>query len=374
MMGAMVRDHDGFAQDSRWRLSLRAVTLGFAILSGLVPLGNLARETTAWGFAPVASVSDQIQPKVVKIYGAGGVQRLESYQSGFFVSAEGHIVTVWSYVLDSDVITVVLHDGRRLEAKLLGADPGLELAVLKVEGTAFPHFPLSEVASTQVGAKVLAFSNIYGVAVGSEPVSVQHGIVSALTKLSGRRGVFETPYKGPVVVIDAITSNPGAAGGVLTNWQGQLIGMLGKELQDAANQTWFNYAIPIAELKGSIEKIMTGKFVAQANEDAAKLPAQPHTAESLGIQLVPDVVERTPPFVDRVTPGSPAALAGLRPDDLIVYLNERLVPSCRAFVQELAKIDRIDPVKFTILRNKELVETELMAPQGVSPTKPGGSQ
>ena len=56
---------------------------------------------------------------------------------------------------------------------------------------------------------MLAFSNLFGVATGDEPASVLHGIVAAKTRLEARRGVFDTPYKGPVYVVDAMTNNPG---------------------------------------------------------------------------------------------------------------------------------------------------------------------
>ena len=68
-------------------------------------------------------VIDQAQAKMVKIYGAGGFRSLEGYQSGMLISAQGHILTVLSHVLDTDYISVTLCDGRRFEAKLLGADP-----------------------------------------------------------------------------------------------------------------------------------------------------------------------------------------------------------------------------------------------------------
>ena len=87
------------------------------------------------------------QPKMVKVYGAGGLGGLEPYQSGFVISAAGHIATAWSYVLDTDYITVTLADGRRLEAKLVGADPRLELAILKVEADDVPHFDLAAAAT-----------------------------------------------------------------------------------------------------------------------------------------------------------------------------------------------------------------------------------
>jgi serine protease Do len=84
----------------------------------------------------------QTQPKIVKIFGAGGLRGLEAYQSGFLISGEGHILTVWSYVLDSDVVTVYLHDGRKLTAEVLGMDPRSEIAVLKIDVQNLPHFNL----------------------------------------------------------------------------------------------------------------------------------------------------------------------------------------------------------------------------------------
>ena len=81
-----------------------------------------------------------MQPKIVKIYGAGGFRGMEAYQSGMLISPEGHILTVFSHVLDTDYITAVLADGRRFEAKLLGADPRLEVAVLKIDAAGLALF------------------------------------------------------------------------------------------------------------------------------------------------------------------------------------------------------------------------------------------
>ena len=73
-----------------------------------------------------------VQPRVVKIFGAGGIKGLAAHGTGFFVSKEGHIATIWSHVLDADVVSVVLSDGRRFTARVLGAEPQLALAVLKL--------------------------------------------------------------------------------------------------------------------------------------------------------------------------------------------------------------------------------------------------
>lgn len=303
----------------------------------------------------------QVEPKIVKIYGAGGYRGLESYQSGFLISAQGHILTVFSYVLDTDYITATLNDGSRYDAKLLAADPRLELAVLKIEAKDLPHFNLKTAAGAAAGSRVLAFSNLFGVATGDEPASVQHGVISVRTHLNARRGTYETPYKGPVYVIDAMTNNPGAAGGALTDLEGRLLGMLGKELRSSASSTWLNYAVPIEEMRQTIDEILAGKYVRRSPDELDKKPKDAWSAARLGLVLVPDVLDRTPPFVDEVRPGSLAAEAGLEPDDLIVFIGDRLVASCKAVTNELEHIDRADPVKITVSRASDLVDVTLGA-------------
>jgi len=304
---------------------------------------------------PTETIADT-QAKVVKIYGAGGFKGLEAYQSGFLISADGFVLTAWSYVLDTDSITVTLHDGRKLEGKLIGADPRLEVAVLKIDATELPYFDLTQPAPTlSNGSRVLAFSNLFGVATGDEPVSVQHGSIAAKTILDARRGAFDTPYNGPVYVVDAMTNNPGAAGGALTNSAGALVAMLGKELRSSLTNTWLNYAIPIEELTATIEAIRAGKFLS-AEFPAENKPAEAFSVDLLGFVLVPDVLERTPPFIDTVRSNSIAAQLGLKPDDLVLFVNDRLVQSCKALVEELSRVDRADPLKVTIIRGQQLID------------------
>ena len=310
-----------------------------------------------------AAVIREVQPKIVKIYGAGGYRGLEPYQSGFLISPEGHVLTVWSYVLDTDYITATLDDGRKFEAKLLGADPRLEMALLKIEADNLPYFELADGVAAEAGARVLAFSNLFGVAAGDEPASVLHGIVAVKTRLEARRGVFETPYRGPVYVLDAMTNNPGAAGGALTDAHGRLLGMLGKELRNSLNGAWLNYAIPTAELAPTAAEIRAGKFVARSADDDRAKPEHALSAALLGLALVPDVLDRTPPYVDRVQPGSPAAAAGLRSDDLVLFVNNQLVQSRQNLEDELERIDQADKVRLTVIRDQKLIEVELGAPR-----------
>jgi serine protease Do len=306
-----------------------------------------------------ADVFIDVQPKVVKIYGAGGFRGMEPYQSGIVVSPTGHVLTALSHVLDTDYITVVLSDGRKFEAKLLGADPRLEIAVLKINASDLPCFDLANAAEGRPGENVLAFSNLFNVASGDEPASVQHGVISVIANLEARQGVYETPYRGRVYVLDVKTNNPGAAGGALVTHRGELLGMLGKELKNALNLTYLNYAIPVGELRSSVEAVKAGKLAARQTEDPRKKPSRSLELDMLGLALVPDVLERTPPYVEQVRAGSPAEKAGVRPDDLIVLMNDRLVQSCKFLKADLQYIDYQDPIKLTLLRGQELIEVTL---------------
>lgn len=309
----------------------------------------------------LSEVIGNVQPKMVKIYGAGGFKQLEAYQSGFLVSAEGHVLTVWSYVLDTDYITVTLDDGRKFQAELIGADPRLEIAVLKIDAKELAYFKLGEAVDAEVGDRVLAFSNLYGVATGDEPASVQKGVVSAKTDLTGRRGAFETPYHGPVYVVDAMTNNPGAAGGALTDRQGRLVALLGKELRNELSGAWLNFTVPIKELVGAVDDIVAGKVRPRGNDENLQRPADPLTLTILGIVPVPAVLAKTPPFIDAVRRDSPAERAGLQPDDLILFVNNRLVPSLEVLENELGLLDRDDSVRLTVQRGQQLIDVNLGA-------------
>ena len=345
-----------------WACSARSLCLAL-LLSGFLSgsfLQTLIASAADQKPLSFAKVIESVQPKMVKIYGAGGLQKLEAYQSGFLISSEGHILTVWSYVLDSDTVDITLDDGRKFTAQVMGADPRLEIAILKIEAENLPYFSLPAAAEANAGTRILAFSNLFGIATGDEPASVLKGLVSAVTNLSARSGVFETPYRGEVLILDAVTNNPGAAGGALTNVQGELLGMLGKELRNSLNNTWLNYALPIEVLAPSVEDILAGKVLPRRTDEQRK-PERSLELTSLGIVLVPDVLDRTPPFIERIKTDSPAAKAGLQPDDLIVFLNDRLTQSCKLLSAELAYVEFDARVKLTVMRGQELVEVLLEA-------------
>jgi serine protease Do len=307
--------------------------------------------------ADLDALTRKAQAAAVKIYGAGG-SGLQAYQSGFLVSPEGHIATAWSTVLDVQPI-VVLDDGRRMDGMIVGFEPELEMAIIKIEAGELPYLLLSD-TMPEIAEPVLAVSNLFGIATGDEPASVMQGMVAAITSLDARRGTFKTPYSGPVMILDLVANNPGAAGGVVIDTQGRAVGMLGKELRDASAGVWLNYALPAMKLRPAIADIVAGRSVADRTQKTAPLPAdKAHSLTLLGIGLIPDVLEMTPAFVDRVTTKSPAALADLRPDDLILLIGNTRVESQRMLVDTLKMMDRRDPIVLTVQRESRIVSIKI---------------
>ena len=189
-------------RDADWLKRLGTLIVASVTLS----MAAAAAET------PRQTITDAAR-KVVKIYGAGGLRGLESYQTGLLVSPQGHVLTVMSTVLDGDEIDCVLDDGVRYRGTLLGADPARQLAVITLDAADLPFFAIAEAEPVAVGTRVLALSNLFGVAVGDERVSVQHGVVTARVPLEARRGGYEVPFNGDVYIVDCTTNNPGSPGG-----------------------------------------------------------------------------------------------------------------------------------------------------------------
>ena len=127
-----------------------------------------------------SDVVKSVLPSTVKIFGSGGLRGLEAHQSGILISSEGHVLSAWSYVLDSQS-TVMTNEGERFECKLLGYDAKLEIAIVKVDAAGLPYVRLATAVNASVATPVLALSNCYGVATGDEPFSVQRGVISAKT-------------------------------------------------------------------------------------------------------------------------------------------------------------------------------------------------
>jgi serine protease Do len=333
-------------------------------------LATLAAPTQA-AEPSFAKVTQDVNKRMVKLFGSGGFRSLVSYGTGILVSSDGYILTVSSHLLDTQDLRVHLYDGRKVQAKVVVAEPELDAALLKIDDKVedLDHFDLAAAAKQPLakpGDGILAFSNQFQIATRNEPMSVQHGWISAYTKLRAQRGVHEAPYTGDVYIIDAIACNPGAAGGAVTTRDGRLIGIIGKELQNTLTDTWINYAVPInAKMEARDGNKVTTIDLAKFVQDGMKGVYKPRPREVTlgpagytGIVFVPNNLERTPPYVDEVLPGSPAAKAGLQPDDLIVYLDGEQVASITMYNTIMAKVHAGTTITLEVRRTDRQQKTD----------------
>jgi serine protease Do len=358
------------------RHSYKPVLAALLVLIAVAPLSAQA---------PVTAVSVEVNKKMVKVFGIGGFKGLPSYGSGILLSKDGYILTVNNHILlNTSGILVHVYDGRQYQAKVIAREPALDVAILKIDEEAtFTHFyDLQKEAAQPLaenGDWVLAYSNQFRIALREEPMSVQRGVIAAVADLRGRRGVFDAPYTGDVYFLDAIACNPGAAGGIVTNRKGHLLGILGRELKDTRTDTWINYAIPIQAIaevqrekngKMVTEKESMSSFVKTVLKGEKYIPSQVAKREDKGayhgILLVinPAGLTSTPPYVEETAPGSPAAKAGLMPDDLILYVEGESVPTIKAFRETMKQYAPGNEVKLQIQRGNRLETIQLkLTPQ-----------
>ncbi len=321
-------------------------------------LASFAQAQTNW-----REISPDVGPRIVKVYGAGGGGGLENYQTGFFISAEGRVLTVNSPVLDTDEVTLVTEEGNRLTARVVRTDPLLGLALLQAElsGGIAPHFELkSEFSPAQPGDDVFAVSNLFNVATGPEALSVQRGVLAGKAPLE-LVSPFDPTVKREqaVLLVDVVTSNPGAAGGVIVSSRGELLGMIGPERRSRVTGAWHNYALPTNLLADAVTRLEQPPVIPTSEDSAAQRPDAAQLARRWGFWLAPEISSRTPAYIDDVVPGSAAELAGLQPDDLVVFVAETSTASVAEALAVLTSQREAEQMALLVERNGELVRITL---------------
>lgn len=256
------------------------------------------------------------QKRTVKIYGAG-IGRSPAYASGIVVSSTGDILTGNGVYLSAENLRVTLPDGKTYPAQVVRRSQNVQVAQLKIEATTPDFFEIPEQPAAAKGDWILAVSNAFKVADGGEPLSVNIGVLALRTQLDARRGVNDFPYEGDVYLYDAITSNPGAAGGAVVSVEGKLVGMIGRVIEAKTTNTRLNYAVPADMLKKFLAGDEPMPMVTQNPSPGAK--------GELGIRLFNLGGRKSPAYIDRVVPGSAAAKAGLKTDDMVVSIDGRVV-------------------------------------------------
>jgi serine protease Do len=330
---------------------------------------------------PVNKQALDTNTKMVKIFGSGGFRGATNYSTGMLVSSEGHILTIASTTLDTSELIVHLYDGRRMKATVMVVEPELDAALLKIKidglkptdptNLDLPFFDIPAAArrpAAEPGDWVLAYSNQFEIAMRNEPVSVQRGSIMSYSKLHGRRGIFDFPYTGDVYVVDAIMCNPGSGGGALTDRKGNLLGVIGREIKNSLSETWINYAIPLqakvdikdgdktvtVSLPDFVAKGIKGEYKPVQKVNVASGPGGYH-----GMKFVPNVLERTPPYVDEIIPNSPAAKAGVMVNDLVSFIDGEPIYSIKSFQDSMKRTRSDTVIRLEVRRGDNLQTIEL---------------
>lgn len=313
---------------------------------------------------PRADVQTRIEPlfkSVVKIHGASGLRGIPGYGTGLVVSSRGHVLT-WTHVsLLQGRCRIVFEDGSVHEYVRHREHPDLGVTILKPAGDLdpqkVPFVPLelpAEKTTYEAGTPVLSVGNSFKLAEFAERVSVTFGVVVSTVRSDLRLNLRKFPFKGDVLIVDA-PSNWGTQGGGLFTLDGKLIGLLTTLAESAETNTQLSLAIPAYELAAFVAQA-TGRrkeAVDIASKRARERRAKPPVYT--GIQLFEAARTLSPPaYIDRVLPRSPAAKARLRPDDLIVRVNEFPIRTCAEFRRALRNFGPGDEVDLTYKRGSRV--------------------
>jgi serine protease Do len=231
--------------------------------------------------------------------------------TGVIVSKDGYIVTNNHVVQGATDIRVTLNDRRILPAKLIGTDPLTDLAVIKIEGSDFPAVPWGDSTQLHPGQTVLAFGNPFGFR-----FTVTRGIVSALNRPAPYTGDARKP--GQYIQTDAAI-NPGNSGGPLVNARGEVVGINTFLISPSGSFAGMGFAIPTQIVQPTVFALMKDGKVEHAYMGAGISDVTPENAKFF------DMKDANGAVVTEVTPGAPAAKAGLKPGDVIVELNGQKV-------------------------------------------------
>ena len=338
----------GFRPVFRHRLALAAAPFALALAS---PLPGVARSAHA-ALPPVvdgqalpslAPMLEQVTPAVVNIASKTHVavrnpyfddpvfrrffgvtptpqERVrQSLGSGVVVdAAKGYVLTNNHVVEGADDIAVTLADGHTVKAKVLGADPDTDLAVLQIPASHLTALPLADSSKLRVGDFVVAIGEPFGLG-----QTVTSGIVSAL----GRSGLRGSGYQNFIQTDASI--NPGNSGGPLVNLRGELVGINSMIYTPSGGNVGIGFAIP-SNLAGGVMRqlIATG----EVKRGVLGVETQDVTPE---IASLLQLGERKGAVVTRVRAGSPAEAAGLRIGDVVVSLDGKAIGSA----QELHNIE-----------------------------------
>lgn len=244
-------------------------------------------------------------PRMPGAPGRGQQREAQSLGSGFIISEDGYVLTNNHVVADADEIIVRLPDRSELEAKLIGADPRSDVAVLKVEGKGLPVVKIGRSDELKAGEWVLAIGSPFG---------FDHTVTAGIVSATGRSLPNESYV--PFIQTD-VAINPGNSGGPLFNLDGEVVGINSQIFTRSGGFMGLSFAIPIdvamdvanqLRTEGKVSRGWLGVVIQEVNKDLA---------ESFGLERPAGAL------VAQVMDGGPAARGGLRVGDVILSLDDK---------------------------------------------------
>ena len=274
--------------------------------------------------------------------------------SGFIVEADGHIVTSNHVVAGAETVTVILDDGSRLDAEVVGGDARTDLALLKVESDeALPTVRFAAADGARVGDWVVAIGNPFGVG-----KTVTFGIVSARG-----RGTGQNPYQDHLQIDAPI--NSGNSGGPAVNLQGEVIGVNTSIVSPSGGNVGIGFAVPVATVVNVVNDLKAHGRVMRGWLGVHIQTVTKDIAASLGLEGPEGAI------VARVQPESPAAAAGLEPGDVITAVNQRPVDDMRELTRMIAAIEAGTSTTLTVWRDGQTIELVAAIAQAAAPEEAG---
>jgi len=257
-----------------------------------------------------------------------------SQGSGFFISEDGYLVTNSHVVRDGREYTVIMDDGRELDAKVIGTDDRTDLALLKVEGDDFTYVTLSG-AEPKVGQWVLAVGNPFGLG-----GSVSAGIISA-----DQRDIGSGPYDN-YLQIDAPV-NRGNSGGPVFNTRGEVVGVATAIFSPSGGNVGIAFAIPATIVEDVVGDLRDDGIVTRGWLGVQIQPVTDDIAGSLGIESTEGAI-----VADALDDG-PAKGAGILAGDVITQVDGKAIRDPKALSEMVARMDPGETIRVTVLRDGE---------------------